>query len=71
MPEPIVSFNKEPLKADLRELVSRTVEEMPNDLLDEEVDDLIGHHERKLTITSGEVTVRMPKSKGMPHYGDH
>lgn len=81
MPEPIVSLNEESLKADLRELVRRTVEEMPDGLLDEEADDLVGaeryertagreayragHYERKLTTTSGEVTIRMPKLKGM------
>ena len=77
MPEPIESSNEEPLKADLREPVRRTVEEMPDGLLDEEADDLVGaehcertadreayragHYERKLTTTSGEVTIRMPK----------
>ena len=81
MPEPIVSLNEESLKADLRELVRRTVEEMPDGLLDEEADDLVGaeryertadreayragHYERKLTTTSGEVAIRMPKLKGM------
>ena len=77
MPEPIVTLNEETLRADLRELVRRTVEEMLNGLLDEEADDLVGaeryertadreayragHYERRLTTTSGEVTVRMPK----------
>ena len=81
MPEPIVTFNEESLKTDLRELVRSTVEEMLNGLLDEEADDLVGaeryertagreayragHYERKLTTTSGEVTIRMPKLKGM------
>ncbi len=81
MPEPIVTLNEESLKTDLRELVRRTVEELLNGLLDEEAGNLIGaesyertadreayragHYERKLTTTSGEVTIRMPKSKGM------
>ena len=81
MPDPIVSLNEESLKSDLRELVRRTVEEMLNGLLDEEADDLVGaeryertadreayragHYERRLTTTSGEVTIRMPKLKGM------
>ena len=81
MPDSIVSLNEESLRADLRELVRRTVEEMLNVLLDEEADDLVGaeryertadreayragHYERKLTTTSGEVTIRMPKLKGM------
>ena len=42
MPDPIVSLNEESLRADLRELVRRTVEEMLNGLLDEEADDLVG-----------------------------
>ena len=81
MPDPIVSLNEESLRADLGELVRRTVEEMPDGLLDEEADDLVGaeryertadreayragHYERRLTTTSGEVTIRMPKLKGM------
>lgn len=81
MPDSIVSLNEESLRADLRELVRRTVEEVLNGLLDEEADDLVGaerhertadreayragHHERKLTTTSGEVAIRMPKLKGM------
>ena len=81
MPDSIVSLNEESLRADLRELVRRTVKEMLNVLLGEEADDLVGaeryertadreayragHYERKLTTTSGEVTIRMPKLKGM------
>ena len=34
MPDSIVSLNEESLRADLRELVGRTVEEMLNGLLD-------------------------------------
>ena len=81
MPEPIVSLDEESLKAGLRELVRRTVEEMPDGLLDEEADDLVGaeryeraagreayragHYERKPATTSGEVAIRMPKLEGM------
>ena len=81
MPEPIATLNEESLRSDLRELVRRTVEEMLNGPLDGEADDLVGaerhgrtaereayragHYERKLTTTSGEVTIRMPKLKGM------
>ena len=42
MPDSIVSLNEESLRADLRELVRRTVEEMLNGLLDEEAGDLVG-----------------------------
>ena len=81
MSEPIVTLNEESLKSDLRELVRRTVEDTLNGLLDEEADDLVGagrhrrtadreayragHYDRRLTTTSGEVTIRMPKLKGM------
>ena len=81
MPEPIVSLNEESLKSDLRELVRRTVEDTPSGPLEEEAGDLVGaeryertaereayragHYERKLATTSGEVTIRMPKLKGM------
>lgn len=81
MPEPIVSLNEESLRADLGELVRRTVEDTLNGLLEEEAGDLVGaeryertadreayragHYERKLATTSGEVTIRMPKLKGM------
>ena len=81
MPEPIVTFNEETLKSDLRELVRGTVEVTLNGLLEEEAGDLVGaeryertaereayragHYERSLTTSSGEVTIRMPKLKGM------
>ena len=81
MPEPIVTLNEESLKSDLRELVRRTVEDTLNGLLEEEADDLVGagryertadreayragHYDRKLATTSGEVTLRMPKLKGV------
>ena len=81
MPEPIVTLNEESLRSDLCELVRRTVEEMLDGILDEEAGDLVGaeryertaemeayragHYERKLATTSVEVTIRMPKLKGM------
>ena len=81
MPEPIVSLNEESLKSDLRELVRRTVEDTLNGLLEEEADDLVGaeryertaereayragHYDRSLATSSGEVTIHMPKLKGM------
>ena len=80
MPEPIVTFNEESLKGDLRELVRKTVEDTLNGLLEEEAGDLVGaeryertadreayragHHDRSLTTSSGEVTLHMPKLKG-------
>ena len=81
MPEPIVTLNEESLKGDLRELVRQTVEDTPDGLLEEEADDLVGaeryertagreayragHYDRRLATTSGEVTLHMPKLKGM------
>ena len=81
MPEPIVSLTEESLKSDLRELVRRTVEDTLNGLLEEEADDLVGaeryertaereayragHYDRSLATSSGEVTIHMPKLKGM------
>ena len=80
MPEPIVTLNEESPRADLKELIRKTVEEMLNGLL-EEADDLVGaerhgrtagreayragRYERKLATTSGEATIRMRKLKGM------
>lgn len=81
MPEPIVTLNEESLRGDLRELVRQTVEDTPDGLLEEEADDLVGaeryertagreayragHYDRRLATTSGEVTLHMPKLKGM------
>ena len=53
MPEPIVTFNEESLKTDLRELVRSTVEEMLNGLLDEEADDLVGAVRYERTAARG------------------
>lgn len=81
MSEQIVSFNEEAVKSELRELVRKTVEDTLNALLKEEADDLIkaeryersadreayraGHYERGLTTTSGQITLEMPKLKGL------
>ena len=81
MPEPIASSNEETLGDDLRELVRRTVEELLNGVLEEEAGDLVGaeryegtaergayragRYDRKLATTSGEITLRMPKLKGV------
>lgn len=81
MSDPIVTFDEAAVRGELRELVRQTVEDTLNALLEEEADDLIGadryeraaereayragHYERGLTTTSGQVTLRMPKLKGM------
>lgn len=81
MSEPIVTFDEQAVRGELKELVRRTVEDTLNALLEEEADDLVkadryertaereayraGHYERGLTTTSGRVTLKMPKLKGM------
>lgn len=81
MSEPIVTFDEQAVRDELKELVRRTVEDTLNALLEEEADDLVkadryertaereayraGHYERGLTTTSGQVTLKMPKLKGM------
>lgn len=81
MPEPIVSFDEDAMREELGELVRRTVEDTLNALLEEEADDLVkaeryertadreayraGHYERGLTTTSGQVTLEVPKLKGL------
>ena len=71
MSNPIVSFDEEAVKSELRELVRKTIEETINAMLDEEADQLVGAgpcertDERGFTTTSGWVTLKMPKLKGM------
>jgi len=80
MPRQIVSVNEDSLKDDLKILVRTTVQETLNALLDEEADSLAGaeryersadrdayrsgHYKRKLTTTSGEVELAVPKLRG-------
>ncbi len=81
MSGPIVTFDEDAVRDELRELVRKTVEDTSNALLEEEADDMIGaeryrrtadreacradHYERGLTTTSGQVTLKIPKFKGM------
>lgn len=78
---PIASFDEQAAKDELREPVGETIEETVNAMLDEEADRLVGagpyertderaayragHYERGFTTTSGQVTLKMPKLKGM------
>ena len=80
MSNPIVSFDEQAIKSDIRELVRQTVEDTINALLDEEADLLVnaeryertadreayraGHYTRSFTTTSGNIEVAMPKPKG-------
>ena len=81
MSEKIIQLNEEAVKVELKELVRKSVEETLNELLDKEAEELTGagkyertelrqgyrsgHYSRKLTTTSGEVTLEVPKLKGV------
>lgn len=78
----IIQLNEDAVKDELKELVRKSVEETLNELLDKEEEELIcaaryersearqgyrsGHYSRKLTTTSGEVQLNIPKLKGVP-----
>ncbi len=82
MSEKIVQLNEEIIKSQLKELVRSSVEETLNNLLEQEAKDLTnaakyertearqgyraGHYDRNLTTTSGDVTLKVPKLKGVP-----
>jgi len=82
MSNPIIHLNEEAVKSELKDLVRKSVEETLNELLDKEADELTkaakyersesrqgyrsGHYSRKLTTTSGEVRLNVPKLKGIP-----
>jgi len=81
MSEKIVQLNEEAIKDELKELVRNSVEETLNGLLDQEAAQLTqagkyertenrqgyrsGKYTRKLGTTSGEVTLKVPKLKGV------
>lgn len=81
MSKEIIQFNEEIIKGELKELVRCSVEETLNNLLDQEAQDLTkaakyertesrqgyrsGHYDRNLTTTSGDVTLKVPKLKGI------
>ena len=81
MSEKIVTLNEEVIKGQIRELVRGSVEETLNELLEAEAAKLTqaaryersearqgnrsGHYDRKLTTTSGEVTLHVPRLKGV------
>ena len=82
MSDKIVQFNEELIKGQLKELVRGSVEETLNELLEKEAETLTqaaryernearqgyrsGHYDRRLTTTSGDVTLHMPRLKGIP-----
>ena len=77
----IVQFNEEIIKGQIKELVRESVEETLNGLLEAEAEKLTqaaryersearqgyrsGHYDRNLTTTSGDVTLHMPRLKGI------
>jgi transposase-like protein len=81
MSEKIIHLNEAAIKSELKELVRSSVEETLNELLDQEAQVLTnagryertenrqgyrsGHYERELLTSSGEVTLKMPKLKGV------
>ena len=81
MSEKIVQLNEDVIKGQLKELVRGSVEETLNEMLEAEADKLTqaaryerneqrqgyrsGHYNRNLTTTSGDVTLKVPKLKGI------
>ena len=81
MSEKIVQLNEDVIKGQLKELVRGSVEETLNELLEAEAEKLTqaarherneqrqgyrsGHYNRNLTTTSGDVTLKVPKLKGI------
>ncbi|SDM95041.1 Transposase, Mutator family [Dendrosporobacter quercicolus] len=82
MSKKIIQLNEGAIKDELKEWVRGSVEETLNDLLEKEAQELTqaakyertearqgyrsGHYTRNLTITSGDVTLKMPRLKGIP-----
>lgn len=81
MSKDIIQLNEEVVKNELKELVRNSVEETLNELLNKEAEERTsaakyertearqgyrsGHYSRKLTTTSGEVRLEIPKLKGV------
>ena len=81
MSEKIVQLNEEIIKGQLKELVRGSVEETLNELLEKGAESLTqaaryersearqgyrsGHYDRNLTTTSGDVTLHVPRLKGV------
>ena len=78
----IIQLNEQVIKTEIKDLVRNSVEETLTELLNQEANELLnaskyertderkgyrsGHYERKLTTTSGDVTLKVPKLKGIP-----
>ena len=82
MSDNIIQLNEAAIKGELKDLVKSSVEETLNALLEHEADELVnaeryersgdrkgyrsGHYDRNFTTTSGDVTLHVPKLKGIP-----
>lgn len=82
MSDNIIQFNEQVIKTELKDLVKQSVEETLNSLLDQEAQELTkasryerterrkgyrsGHYMRNLQTTSSNVTLKVPKLKGIP-----
>lgn len=78
----MIQLNEDLIKNNLKDLVRNSVEETLNALLDHEADELVradkyqrsaerqgyrsGHYDRNFTTSSGDVTLHVPKLKGVP-----
>ena len=81
MSDNIIQLNEAAIKGELKDLVKNSVEETLNALLNHEADQLVnaeryersgerqgyrsGHYDRNFTTTSGDVTLHVPKLKGI------
>ena len=81
MSDNIIQLNEDLIKNNLKDLVRNSVEETLNALLDHDADELVkadryertgdrqgyrsGHYDRNFTTTSGDVTLHVPKLKGV------
>ena len=81
MSEKIVQLNEKIIKGQIKELIRGSVEETLNELLEKEAESLTqaaryersearqgyrsGHYDRNLTTTSGDVTLHVPRLKGV------
>ena len=81
MSDNIIQLNEAAIKGELKDLVKNSVEETLNALLNHEADELVnaeryersgerqgyrsGHYDRNFTTTSGDITLHVPKLKGI------
>ena len=82
MSDKIIQLNESAIKDEIKELVRGSVEQTLNELLEQEAKELTsaakyertaerqgyrsGHYNQNLTTTSGDVTLKVPKLKGVP-----